>query len=267
MKLSHERVVGLPLVVRLIVGLAGHELPDQQEGQYHPHHAERICHGTAQGGPLGRKPELVDGLLGGAERRGVGGGPAEDADHVGHRDGQQIAEGDGCGRPGKHKPQPQHVELYSPGAERAEESRAHLKAKLVDKQHEAEVLGVFQYRRVDGQAEVSGHDTGEEHKRDPQRDAADTQLPQSKPDGDDDRDDTHGLQGRLLEKQTLKPIHTANLHIIFLMPAFHTRKLWICRHFLPEFNQHPLANVLNGVCVDSVTAANISTYNQKTNAL
>jgi hypothetical protein len=47
------------------------------------------------------------------------------------------------------------------------------------------------------------------------------------------------------------------------MPAFHTRKLWIRRHFLPKFNQYPLANVLNGVCVDSVTAANSSTYNQK----
>ncbi len=149
--------------MRLEICRAGKEFFYDYESENHTYHTERICYSTTQCRPVGRKSELVESLLCCAEGRRICGGAAKYAHHVAHGYAQQEAQGYGRDCAGEHEPEAEHVELHTAFAERAEEARPDFEAELIDKQHEAEILGIFKHARVDRQAEVTGKDTGEKH--------------------------------------------------------------------------------------------------------
>ena len=183
-------------------GLAGHD-----DGQNDAYDAKRIGDGTRQRRSVGRQAELLQGLLGRAERGGVGGGARNDAHHVGHRDAESESHGHGQQSAERHESKTEHVELHSARAERTEEARAHLQTELVDEKHQAEALGIEKHLMVDRQTEVSGENAGEEHPGDPQSDAADLDLAQTETYRHNQREHYHGLQGRMLEYRAFKPFH------------------------------------------------------------
>ena len=186
---------------------AHEEFAQENHGQNDAHDTQRVGHGAAQRGAVGVHPHLLQGLLCGTQRRGVGRRAAEDARHVGHRDlegvaqphGQRRAEQyDGDGR--RHQPQPID-------AHRAEKARSHLQTEGVDEDHQSETFGVGQHRRVERQPEVSGHDPHEEDESRAERDSEEADLAQSDADRRDERDHHDGLQCRVLDEQFFKPFH------------------------------------------------------------
>ena len=78
------------------------EFADEHDGQYDAHHTQRISYGAAQGRPVGIDAHLLQGLLRGTERRGVGRGAAQDTRHVGHRNVQDETHGYGQGGAEQH---------------------------------------------------------------------------------------------------------------------------------------------------------------------
>lgn len=201
------RVVDLCRACRGDVGLADDGLADYDKGENDAHDAERICDGAGEGSVAYGQAELLQRLLGGAERGGVGRRSAEHAHEVGYvlpaleREGEshEGAEDDDC--------EGEKVELDATLAEGAEKARSDLESELVDEEHESEALGVGEHRRVYRQSEVSGEDAGEEHEGDAERYAADAQFAQTETYRDDKSQHHKRLQGRLLEKKILKPVH------------------------------------------------------------
>ena len=200
-------LVGILTDGALHVGGSDESLAGHDNGQNDAYDAERIGDGARQRRSVGRQTELLQGLLGRAERWGIGGSARYDAHHVGHRDAESESHGHSQQGAQRHQSKAKHVELHSARAERAEEARAHLQAELVDEKHQAEALGVEQHLMVDRQPEVTCKNAGEKHPCDAQGDAADLDLSKTETYRYDQREHYHGLQGRMLEYRAFKPFH------------------------------------------------------------
>ena len=163
------------------------DLPHHRKGDDDAHYAERICHGAAQSGPVDRKMHLLQGLLGRAESRSIGGGPAEDAYHVRHLHPASVCDADSHKSAKQNHPEAKEIELHSPLAEGTEESGAYLKAQLIDEKGKPETLGEVEHLRVDGESDMSGQNTDEEDKRHAEADPHHPDLAESQSGGYDDR--------------------------------------------------------------------------------
>ena len=170
---------------------------DEDDSQNNPHDAQRIGQRATQGGAAGIEPQLHEGLLGGTQRRRVGGRTAENARHVGQRDAAECPHGHGQQRSGEDHPHSDGQHRRTAGAHRGEESRADLKPQRIDEENQSEALGIGEHARIDAQSDVSGQNADEKYERHPQRDPADADLPQQDARRGDQREDDDGLNGRM----------------------------------------------------------------------
>ena len=106
---------------------------------------------------------MLKRLLGGTERRRVGGGATQDAHHIGHAHGQH--EGERNGHNGAHHDDGEapHVKLYALMPHQSEEVGTDIQAEGVDKERQSEGLGKIEHLLVGAQVEVSRQDAYEEH--------------------------------------------------------------------------------------------------------
>ena len=153
---------------------------------------------------------MLQCLLRGAQRRGVGRRAAQNARHVGHRDSEGVAHRHGQGRSEQHDGDGGRDEPQSVGAHRTEEARPHLKAEGVDEDHQSETLGIGQHRRVERKPEMPGQNAHEEDEGRSERDSEKADLSQSDTDRRDERNHHDGLQSRVLDEQFFKPFHSFN---------------------------------------------------------
>ena len=66
---SNVRLVHIFLLLLLQILRTGKELAQHEDGQYHPHYAQRIRHGTPQGRTRSIQSELLQRLLGRTQGR------------------------------------------------------------------------------------------------------------------------------------------------------------------------------------------------------
>ena len=176
------------------------DLADEDDGQNDAHHAQRIGHGAAQGGAVGVDAHLLQRLLRGAERRGVGRGSAEDAGRVGHGDVQREAHAYGERGADQHYGDGRRQQAQAVGAQRVEETRPDLQTEGVDEDDESETFGIGQHLRVDRESEMPGQNAGEEDERHAQRYAEKADFTESDADRRDERDHHDGLQRRMFDE-------------------------------------------------------------------
>jgi hypothetical protein len=186
------------------------ELAQEDHGQNYAYDAQRVGHGAAQRRSVGVDAHLLQCLLRGAQRRGVGRRAAQNARHVGHRDSEGVAHRHGQGRSEQHDGDGGRDEPQSVGAHRTEEARPHLKAEGVDEDHQSETLGIGQHRRVERKPEMPGQNAHEEDEGRSERDSEKADLSQSDTDRRDERNHHDGLQSRVLDEQFFKPFHSFN---------------------------------------------------------
>ena len=176
------------------------DFADEDDGQNDAHHAQRIGHGAAQGGAVGVDAHLLQRLLRGAERRGVGRGSAEDAGRVGHGDVQREAHAYGERGADQHYGDGRRQQAQAVGAQRVEETRPDLQTEGVDEDDESETFGIGQHLRVDRESEMPGQNAGEEDERHAQRYAEKADFTESDADRRDERDHHDGLQRRMFDE-------------------------------------------------------------------
>ena len=196
------------LLLLLQILRTGKELAQHEDGQYHPHYAQRIRHGTPQGRTRSIQSELLQRLLGRTQGRRIGSGSTEDAHHVRHGDIQQKATQHRHQRTRQHHAHSQHIKPHAPAPEGTEEPRPHLKAQGIDKHHQAETLGIGKHLRVNLQPQVTGQDAGKEDERHAKRHPQNTHLAQSQPHGRNQRKHRQRLQSRVFHEQTIQPIQS-----------------------------------------------------------
>ena len=164
-----ERMVNILMDRRAHISRTGKQLSNNNKGKNNANNAQRISNRTTQRGACRRQAELRQGFLGGAERGSIGRCAGKDADHVAHRNVEADGEADGYESAYDHCCQPEQVELHAAGAERRKEAGADLQTELINKENEAEILGIEQHLRVNRQAEMAGKNTDEKHERYSQR--------------------------------------------------------------------------------------------------
>ena len=163
--------------------------------------------------------DLIAGFRGSTKARGVCDGSTKDAHHhgeaarIGCVRGSSVVEdkeieSDAAQHIEQDDTHRHQVQLHASFLEALEEAWTYLQAYAIDEEDESEVLNEGQYIICSRKAEVSGHDTCEEHEGDTQRDATHLNASQTNTNGDDQRieqnDVCHAI-GR--KKQRLQPIH------------------------------------------------------------
>ena len=194
------------------MGRSAHEeLPHEDNRQNDPHDAQRIGQCAAQRRAVGVEPQLLEGLLRGAECRGVGRRTAENARHVGHRDSEGVAHPHGQCRAQQRQSDGRQQQPHAVGAQRAEEAGADLQSEGVDEENQSEALGVDEHRGVEREAEVAGQNADEEDEGRAERDAADADFAQSDAEDRDERNHDDGLQRRVFDEQISEPFHALRI--------------------------------------------------------
>ena len=187
------------LVVGLCLFVAAEPASHHDEGQDDAHHAQGIGDGTAECSARSGLSELLERLLGRAECGGVGRGAGEHAQHVLQREPARPGEGEGHEGAEQDHAEGQEVQARTALAEGAHEARAHLEPEGVDKEDQAETLGVAQHLRVYLQPNGAGEDAEEKHVGGTEADALHAQFSQGETRRADEADDDDGLYGRMLE--------------------------------------------------------------------
>ena len=173
-KRGDKRMVGMICLALLQVAGAGEELAQNDDGENHAHHTERIGDGTTEGCCFCRKPKLHKRLLGSGKRGGIGRGSAQHACHVADAVSKSEAHRHGGERAEQNQHQSGEVHLQSALLERAEETRSHLQTEGVDKQHQSETFCIVEHLMVDRQAEVTGENAHKKHECDTERNTSHT---------------------------------------------------------------------------------------------
>ncbi len=196
----------------LLVELNAADVADGNGGTDDADNAKGISAGVTGGNvlPLHVNAHRIDGFLRRAKTRRVGHGTIKHAhrhgetrfvacvehEEVKHEQRSHIEQHDADG----HK-----VHLDAVLLERLEEARAHLQTNTVDEQYQSEVLDKVEHLGWTGIAsvrvgnthlvvDVSHHDAGEQHERNPQRDAANLVLAQHYAEGNDKREQQHDVR-------------------------------------------------------------------------
>ena len=171
--------IGMVVVAELLdfeISRFHKELADQDHGDDHADHAERVCDSRGQCRVAAGQSGVSQCLRGGTEGRCVGRSTAEQTCHHRYADACQRRE---CQRKGGAQDddgQTPHVEHHALVAQGAEEVGTHMQSQTVDKHRQAEGLGIVERHLVNRHADVAGYDTHEKHEGDAQRDAHDTYL-------------------------------------------------------------------------------------------
>ena len=176
-------MVGLVARAHLEVGGAHQEAAQHHHHQDDAHHTEGIGDGGTQGERPGGFAHLMQRLLGGTQRRGVGCGSAEQTHHVGQIDSGERHQHDGEERTQEYHAQRPQIEGQSFTTERTEEVGAHAETQHIDKDDQSEGLGVSQTLGIDGHADMSGKNTNKKHESHAQRHAHQAHLAQGEAQG------------------------------------------------------------------------------------
>ena len=179
-------------------------LPQQDHCQDDPHDAQRIGHGASQGRRSAVHPELVQRLLCGTQRRGIGRRPAEDADHIRQGDLRHVTESDGHDGSQCDHAHSQDVQFHSALAESIEKTGTDLQAQGINEDDQAEILCEGEHVGIDGKPQVSGQDSAEENEGHSQGDTCDPDASQQQAGDDDQEDHHHSLQGGLRKQQGIQ---------------------------------------------------------------
>ena len=154
---------------------------------------------------------VQEGLLGGAECRGVGGGSAEETHCVGQTHALEGHKGERRSRGRDKAYYSQDVESDSSLPQRGEKSRPHLYAEGIYEEYESEILGKGHHLRVQPEPGPVGNVpekyAGEEDQGHAQADAFDFYLPQREAQGADQGEIYYRLQDAGLCKQFAEPVH------------------------------------------------------------
>ena len=212
-ELRHEGVDGL--VLRGHQGLAPVYALEYYQAEQYAEHAERVAdragcsHVIGAGNPVGMG--IQEGLLGGAECRGVGGGSAEETHCVGQTHVLEGHKGERRSRGRDKAYYSQDVESDSSLPQRGEKSRPHLYAEGIYEEYESEILGKGHHLRVQPESgpvgNVAEKYAGEEDQGHAQADAFDFYLPQREAQGADQGEIYYRLQDAGLCKQFAEPVH------------------------------------------------------------
>ena len=90
--------------------------------------------------------------------------------------------------------------------------------RVIDKNDEAEVLGIDQHVVVYFEAEAASKDAHKEHEGHAEAYALETQLSKHEPQGTDEADERDGLNGWQAEEHTVYPSY--NVHAFFVFVGF-----------------------------------------------
>ena len=186
--------------------------PDGQHGQDDADNAKRIGHGVAQPSlghsRFGRAGgHFAKGLAGGGQGGGIGGRAAVESHSRGQ--GQAAPEMKRGGNPGPEQDdQGGHgVQAQPPTAQGIDKPRPDLHADGVHKQYQSEFTNEFENVMLQGQAEMAGGQSAEQHAADPEAHAPDAEAAQGQPDSRHKAQHRHGLDRGRIDEKLRKPTH------------------------------------------------------------
>ena len=196
-----------------LAGLPFQIHPEQSAEQDHreddSNDAERIGNRVGEGrqfqpgGVLQR--QRLEGLLGGTEGRGVGGGAREQSHRRRQIDVHQLREPHGTGGAEEDDRAGHQIERQAFASQRREESGTHLEADGVHEEHQAQVASELEHRALHPHLEVAEQDADEQHPRHPEADAPDAELPEGESKGRNRRQHQQGVGDGLKRVQFPQP--------------------------------------------------------------
>ena len=187
-----------------------------RERQDRPHHAQRIGHGITRSyvGRFGSGVQVAEGLLRGAQPRGVGYGSGHHADEGRHRKPRQTIERNRRPDAEQHGQYSDFVERNAALAERGKESGTDLQTDRIDEQDQSELLEKMQQMAVDVHPVPSESDPHEQDARYAERHAGNPDFAEHDPQRHDQRENQHRVgyasapQGGRAHEKPFEQLHT-----------------------------------------------------------
>ena len=164
----------------LQVGRFHKDLAQEHHGKDDTHHSQGISDRTAQSRSTTRQSQLLQGLLGSTQSRRIGSSTTENAHHIRQTDRQHQAQGERENGSHGDDCQAPEIERDTLVAHRTEEVRTHIESQHIHEHSESETLGKLQHVLIDGESEMTRHDTHEKYEGYAEGDSLDMNLAQGK---------------------------------------------------------------------------------------
>ena len=156
------------------------KLAQEHHRQDDAHHTQRIGDGTAQGSPTTRQSQLLQRLLGSTQSRRIGSSTTENAHHIRQAHGQHQAQGERENGSHGDDCQAPEIERDALVTHRTEEVRSHIESQNIHEHGQSEAFSKLQHVLINGESQMTRHDTHEEYEGYAKGNSFDMNLAQGK---------------------------------------------------------------------------------------